>query len=160
MKAILILSAGLLVGLFVLYISQCDPCQELRKSAESYPSVYSEISSDPTTLYVAYDSALLIENVSTGEKYEVTFAPPDDGVVDYEWASLPDSRCDGEGSLCESFVFPKMALGNCASSIEDAEDSLFLYAGSLRIEWSHGSQEGGWLYYNPRFAALSVKTLP
>jgi len=126
-------------------------------SGDSYGSVETVYSVGSQSFYIPYNELLIVEEVSSGHKYEIAFTPQNEGVVDYKWRSLETEDKAGEGSLFENFETTSIDLVEFANEVKDVGSNLQLSVGGNRLQWSINSPTAGWIMYDPSQIALSVR---
>lgn len=170
MKYALTFSAGVVVGIVCLYawqgyqfqrITMTDPISEYSVD-DGFNSIETPIFQNSfsyalhrQSFKVVYGKPLRVALVGSDEVFTLTLIRIANGNIIYTWSPLESSQIGGEGELFEKYV--KVAKTPSGTHIKDDGSSLRIVIDHISLEWSKGSDSGGYIYYNPSKVTLAYQ---
>lgn len=111
------------------------------------------LSSNRASRRVSYDQPLFVTD-QAGTEYRVIFLGKNVGSpLEYQWEGTSDRSRHGRGRLFEKYH--KVEKGPGEFQLRDEGSELSLRIGDLRLEWSSGGPDGGWIYFEPDQVTVS-----
>tara|TARA_R110002110_G_scaffold415561_1_gene650791 strand:+ start:89658 stop:90143 length:486 start_codon:yes stop_codon:yes gene_type:complete len=157
MKSFITFLAGIFFGVLVVYAWHGFRYKSEMLSDGGPNQAYTYYEVENQSFYLPYLAHLIVEDVSSGQKYSVAFTPREGGIVDYVSKSLDTGDEVGRGSLSESYEVTDVDIIDFTVEMKNTGSSTAINVGSHKLEWSTMSTSGGWIYYNPYIMALSTQ---
>ena len=152
MKNTLIFIAGLIVGVMCLYAWQ--GYQFRRITMEAPISQFSaDDASSRQSFEITYGKPLRVAVIDSEDAFLLTLTRLPNGNVGYAWLSDANKVSSGSGELFEKYE--EVAKTPTGSHVKDVGSSLGIEIQDVTLEWSSGSDSGGWIYYNPSKITLA-----
>ena len=155
MKNTLIFIAGVIVGVVCLYAWQG---YQFRRMMMEVPfSQFSENDgSSRQSFEITYGKPVRINVVDTEDAFSLTLTRLPNGNVRYAWISVTNKAISGSGELFEKYE--EVAKTPTGRHVKDAGSSLGIELEGMTLEWSSGSDNSGWIYYNPSKVKIAYQT--
>lgn len=159
MKPAITFLGGALAGIIgLLAFQHVQPSVPQPKSTPlrtGLPSSASDLplSPDRASRKVSYDEPLFVTD-RAGTEYRVIFLGKNVGSpLEYQWEGTTDRSRHGHGRLFEKYEKVETASGEFR--LRDEGSELRIRIEDLRLEWSSGGPDGGWIYFEPDQVTVS-----
>jgi hypothetical protein len=111
------------------------------------------LSLDRAVRRVSYDQPLFVTD-QAGTEYRVIFLGRNVGSpLEYQWEGTSDRSRRGRGRLFEKYEKVEKAPGEF--QLRDQGSELSFRIEDLRLRWSSGGPDGGWIYFEPGQVTVS-----